>query len=48
MVVALLMNVEDPFRLAAAFVVFATQFPIQRAILAWDAQSRLAPARART
>ena len=44
--VALMMNVEDPFRLAAAFVLFAVQFPVQRAILEWEAQARLAPARA--
>ena len=44
---ALLMTVEDPYRLAAATLVFTVQIPIQRAILAWDAQSRLRPVRVR-
>jgi len=34
-------------RLAAAALVFSVQVPIQRAILAWDAQSRLQPVRIR-
>ena len=37
---ALLIEVEDPYRAAACLAVFATQFPIQRAILAWDTASR--------
>ncbi|MFL5297626.1 MAG: hypothetical protein ACJ798_14690 [Phenylobacterium sp.] len=41
------MSVEDPYRLAAAALVFSVQIPIQRAILAWDAQSRLQPVRIR-
>jgi len=30
-----LVNVEDPFRLAGAVLVLATQVPIQRQVLAW-------------
>ena len=38
--VAWLMNVEDPLRLAAALAVLTAQFPIQRAVLAWDRRGR--------
>ena len=37
---ALLAQVENPYRTAACLAVFAAQFPIQRAVLAWDASSR--------
>jgi hypothetical protein len=37
---ALLIEVEDPYRAAACLAVLATQIPIQRAILAWDAAHR--------
>ena len=37
---AWLMNVEHPFGLAAALMVLTVQFPIQRAVLAWDRRSR--------
>jgi hypothetical protein len=36
------MNVENPFGLAAALAVLTVQFPIQRAVLAWDRRSRSA------
>lgn len=39
---AWLMNVENPFGLAAALTVLTVQFPIQRAVLAWDRRSRSA------
>jgi hypothetical protein len=38
--VAWLMNVENPFGLAGAMLVLTVQFPIQRAVLAWDRRSR--------
>ena len=40
--VAWLMNVENPFGLAGAMLVLTVQFPIQRAVLAWDRRSRAA------
>ena len=42
---AWLLQVEDPLWTAACLAVFAAQFPIQRAILAWDIRGR-APAAA--
>jgi hypothetical protein len=39
---AWLMNVENPFGLAAALAVLTVQVPIQRAVLAWDRRSRSA------
>ena len=40
--VAWLMSVEDPPRLAAALAVLTVQVPIQRAVLAWDRKSSAA------
>ncbi len=40
--VAWLMNVENPVGLAAAVLVLTVQFPIQRAVLAWDRRGRSA------
>ncbi len=37
---AWLMNVENPLGLAGAVLVLTVQFPIQRAVLAWDRRSR--------
>ena len=41
--VALLFTASDPLTMAAAVIVLSVQAPFQRAVLAWDRQSRHAP-----